>query len=121
MEKINKLFEAVFTENEIQALKDAWRYGAWGDSEVNFGDGEEWGLGACTNDIKKGGHFSGRQISGIVSSISKKADEMDSYLLVCEPDWWGDGSGDMVFFNIEALGYDNSDDAWKALNEWSKS
>ena len=27
----------------------------------------------------------------------------------------------MVFFNIEALGFDNSTDGWSALDEWSKS
>lgn len=122
MNKITETLSKIFNEKQIQAMKDAWRCGAWGDSEVNFGgEDDAWGLGACTNDIKDGGNFSGRQISGIVSGISKKIDETGTNMVACFPDWWGDGSGDMIFFNTEALGYNNSTDGWKALDEWSKS
>lgn len=122
MNKITEALSKIFTEKQIQVLKDAWRYGAWGDSEVNFGkDEDEWGLGACTNDAKKGGHFTGRQISGIMSGISKKIDATGTDMVASFPDWWGDGTGDMVFFNHHALGFDNSTDGWAALDEWSKS
>ena len=122
MNKITKKLATIFTEKQIQVLKDSWRYGSWGDAEVNFSkDKDEWGLGACTNDAKHGGHFTGRQISGIMSGISKKIDATHTDMVVNFPDWWGDGTGDMVFFNIEAFGFDNSTDGWSALDEWSKS
>ena len=122
MNKITEKLATIFTEKQIQILKDAWRYGAWGDAEVNFGkDEDEWGLGACTNDAKNGGHFAGRQISGIMSGISKKIDSTSTDMVANFPDWWGDGTGGMVFFNIQALGYENGDDGWRALDKWSKS
>lgn len=122
MNKITEALSHVFNEKQIQAMKDCWRYGTWGDSEVNFGgENDEWGLGACTNEIKYGGHFSGRQISGIISGISKKIDESRTNMVACFPDWWGDGTGDMIFFNYHAFGFDNSTDGWTALNDWSKS
>ena len=122
MNKITEKLATIFTEKQIQVLKDSWRYGSWGDAEVNFGkDKDEWGLGACTNDAKNGGHFTGRQISGIMSGISKKIDATHTDMVVNFPDWWDDGTGDMVFFNIEALGFDNSTDGWEALDKWSKS
>lgn len=122
MNKITEALSQVFNEKQIQAMKDCWRYGAWGDAEVNFGgEHDEWGLGACTNDIKKGGHFTGRQVSGIISGISKKIDESGTNMVACFPDWWGDRTGDMMFFNTEALGFNNSTDSWEALNDWSKS
>ena len=121
MNKITEKLATIFTEKQIQVLKDSWRYGSWGDAEVNFGkDKDEWGLGACTNDAKNGGHFTGRQISGIMSGISKKIDATHTDMVVNFPDWWDDGTGDMVFFNIEALGFDNSTDGWEALDKWSK-
>ena len=122
MNKITEKLSEIFTEKQIQVLKDAWRFGAWGDAEVNFGkDEDDWGLGACTNDAKDGGHFNGRQISGIMSGISKKIDATHTDMVANFPDWWGDGTGDMVFFNARAFGYENSNEFWDVLNEWSKS
>ena len=122
MNKITEKLATIFTEKQIQVLKDAWRFGAWGDSDINFGrDEDDWGLGACTNDAKAGDHFTGRQISGIMSGISKKIDATHTDMIANFPDWWGDGTGDMVFFNTRAFGYENSDEFWDALNEWSKS
>ena len=93
MNKITEKLATIFTEKQIQVLKDSWRYGSWGDAEVNFGkDKDEWGLGACTNDAKHGGHFTGRQISGIMSGISKKIDATHTDMVVNFPDWWGDGT-----------------------------
>ena len=74
MNKITEKLSEIFNEKQIQAMKDAWRYGQWGDCEILFnGENENsWALGACTNDIKVAKHFTGRQISGIMSGISKK-------------------------------------------------
>ena len=122
MNTITEKLSKVFTEKQIQVLKDAWRYGQWGDSMILFADGyEAWGLGACTNDAKKGGHFTGRQISGIMSGISKNVDSTHTSLVEVFPDWWGDGTGSMVFFNIDALGYEDSSVAWDELDKWAKS
>lgn len=121
MNIISEKLSTIFTEKQIQLLKDAWRYGSWGDSEVDFGgDEDEWGLGACTNDAKIGKHFTGRQISGIMSGIAKKINKTHTDLIASYPNWWGDGTGDMVFFNTRAFGYDNSTEFWDALNKWSK-
>ena len=123
MNKITERLSSIFTEKQIQAMKDAWRYGKWGDCEITFiGEKEDSiAIGACTNDIKIGGNFTGRQISGIMSGISKKIVDTNTNLVENIPDWWGDGTGDMIFFNCEAFGYDNSTDAWKDFDEWSMS
>lgn len=122
MNKITEILSTVFNEKQIQAMKDAWKYGAWGDTELTFADGTDaWAYGACTNDIKTGGRFTGRQISGIMSGISKKISETKTNMVENIPDWWGDGSGDMIFFNISALGLDDSKDAWDEMNKWSNS
>lgn len=122
MNKITEQLATVFNTKQIQAMKDAWRYGQWGDCEIVFWvDEESWALGACTNDIKIGGNFTGRQISGIVSSISKRIDEVKTNMVKNIHDWWGDGTGDMIFFNYGVFGFENSSEAWNAFNEWSKS
>ena len=124
MNKITKNLSTIFTAKQIQVLKDAWRYGAWGDAQVNFREDEDrFGFGACTNDAKRGGHFTGRQISGIMSGISKKIVETNTNMIASFPDWWGDGSGDMVFFNIDILCSDLTEDGkeWEMMDEWAKS
>ena len=88
MNKIQEMLCTVFTIKQIEALKDAYLFGFWGDNEVNFSDGEHWGIGCCTNDIKKGKHFSGKQISGMVSSISQRIDSTKTNMVACYPDWW---------------------------------
>ena len=121
MDPITEKLSLVFTDKQIQAMKDAWNFGAWGDAEVNFQGVDEFGLGACTNDIKNGNHFNGRQIAGIMSGISKRINKSKTNLVACFHDWWGDGSGDMIFFNYHEFGLDNSTDGWSLLTEWSKS
>ena len=39
MNKIQEMLCTVFTIKQIEALKDAYLFGFWGDSEVNFSDG----------------------------------------------------------------------------------
>lgn len=123
MNKITEKLSTVFTEKQINLLKDAWRYGSWGDAEVNFNGEEVWGLGACTNDAKNGKRFNGRQVSGIMSGIAKRIRETGTNMIKSCPDWWGDGTGDMVFFNTAVLCADATVDGkeWEMLNEWSKS
>jgi len=108
-----KIFETILAEinskltaDQIQLLKDTIRYGAWGDTDMEFmEDGNvvtDSAFGYCTNDAKKGGHFSGRQVSAMFRSIYKKlgmVNGMSRYFTQCS-DWWGDGSGDMFFIRI---------------------
>lgn len=119
MNNITARLATVFTDKQIQAMKDAWKFGAWGDCEVEFAGIDAGALGCCTNDIYKGGHFTRRQVAGIMSGISKRIDKTNTAMVKCCSDWWGDGSGDMFFFNLNAFDFNNSTDAWDAFNEWS--
>ena len=123
MNKITEELSKFFTEKQIQAMKDAWKYGQWGDCEICFyGDNKDsYAIGACTNDIKDGKHFTGRQISGIMSGISKAIIEKNCKLVENIPDWWGDGSGDMIFFNANAFDFNEGEDAWDEFNKWADS
>ena len=112
-----ELIEKVYTAKQIQAMKDAINEGGWGDAEEFFEGCEDdcnaWGC--CTNDIHKAGNFASKEISGIISGISKKASKVQNGAIACRPDYWGDGSGDMIFFNLEAL-----DCHVDELEEWAK-
>ena len=97
---------SVLTSDEQQLLKDTINYGSWGDSEWEFLDVNgnvktEAMYGYCTNDAKKAGHFSGRKVSSMFRSMYKKLcptnhNQIGRYISHCN-DWWGDGSGDMLF------------------------
>ena len=113
---------AILTSEEQQALKDAIIYGGWGDAEYEFfkaPDSNEtetvYMYGYCTNDAKQGGHFEGRKMSALFRNIYRKMckDERHQigYVLSHCNDWWGDGSGDMLFIR----------EGWDAtFEEWSK-
>lgn len=111
----------VLTSEEQQLLKDTFLFGAWGDTETEFLNEEgkvetvgAWGY--CTNDAREGGHFAGRVVSTMFRSIYKKLctanrNQIGAHLSHCN-DWWGDGSGDMLFVRS----------AWnKAWMEWAKA
>ena len=112
---------AVLTPGEQQLLKDTIRYGGWGDSCSEFlndnGEVETVTMyGYCTNDAKNGGHFSGRGVSSMFRSIYKKLcpeyhNQIGRYISHCN-DWWGDGSGDMLFIRE---GYYPTFEEWAAL------
>jgi hypothetical protein len=129
MEKISieevKKEVSVLTADEQQVLKDAIRYGEWGDGEYDFlvargvvGNGwqeTDSMTGFCTNDAKQAGHFEGRKISAMFRSIYKKMcpehGNQIGYVLSHCRDWWGDGSGDMLFIR----------DGWDtAFIEWAR-
>lgn len=110
----------VLTADEQQLLKDTFLYGGWGDTDIEFLDEEgkvetvgAWGY--CTNDAREGGHFAGRVVSTMFRSIYRKLcaanrNTIGAQLSHCN-DWWGDGSGDMLFVRS----------AWnKAWMEWAK-
>lgn len=97
------------TDAECLTLADAILYGGWGDCEMTFADGAlKFGWGYCTNGIKRGGHFRGRQVSALCSSISRKAKAAGCPWLMWCPDWWGDGTGDMMFIATDFLSYEEA-------------
>lgn len=120
---INQVKEivSVLTKDEQQLLKDTIRYGGWGDSDMEFLD--ENGkietvsmYGYCTNDAYKAGHFKGRIVSSMFRSIYKKMcpanrNQIGRYISHCN-DWWGDGSGDMLFIRT---GYYQIFEEWASL------
>lgn len=98
-----KIIDALSGE-EVVLLLDTIRYGAWGDCDNEFRD--EAGnietvhcYGYCTNDAQRGGHFKGRKVSAMFRSIYKKLcpDDGIGRYIAHVSDWWGDGSGDMLF------------------------
>ena len=97
---------SVLTAEQQQLLKDTIRYGSWGDADYEFltenGEIETVSMfGYCTNDAKLAGNFSGRKVSAMFRSIYKKLCPEHSNniprLISHSNDWWGDGSGDMLF------------------------
>lgn len=112
---------SVLTEDEQQLLKDTINYGSWGDAECGFitEDGkveEMYMYGYCTNDAKRAGHFSGRKVSAMFRSMYKKLcpenhNQTGKYISHCN-DWWGDGSGDMLFIRT---GYYNTFEEWAKI------
>lgn len=116
---------SVLTQDEQQLLKDTIRYGEWGDGEYEFLNtpnavGNQnfetvYMTGFCTNDAKEAGHFEGRKISAMFRSIyGKMCQERGNrigYVISHCNDWWGDGSGDMLFIR----------DGWDtAFKEWAR-
>lgn len=110
----------VLTPEEQQLLKDTFLFGGWGDTDTEFlnEEGKTEAVGAwgyCTNDAREGKHFAGRVVSTMFRSIYKKLctanrNQIGAHLSHCN-DWWGDGSGDMLFVRS----------AWnKAWIAWAK-
>lgn len=112
---------SVLTAEERQLLKDTFLYGGWGDTDYEFlgerGKIETVGAwGYCTNDAREGKHFAGRVVATMFRSIYAKLcpanhHQCGAQLSHCN-DWWGDGSGDMLFIRS----------SWnKAWLEWAKT
>ena len=111
---------SVLTAEQQQLLKDTIRYGSWGDADYEFltenGEIETVSMfGYCTNDAKLAGNFSGRKVSAMFSAIYKKLCKEDyikigRFISQCN-DWWGDGSGDMLFIRT---GY------YQTFEEWAR-
>lgn len=115
---INSVLKGIFNEKELQAIKDTILYGAWGDTDIEF-NGEilpAWGF--CTNDCSQGGHFKGREVTNIWKSISNKIKKTEaSKFMKHANDWWGDGTGDMVFFRTDGF-FEGG--GYKGLFAWAK-
>lgn len=112
---IQKAFESLdLTANAIQLIKDVIRYGYWGDSDFTFNGETKMGNGYITNDAKRGGHFSGKQISGIMSGVAKAAKTHQCSFMVSMSDWWGDGTGDVLAFSTDFASYNE-------LSDWAQT
>ncbi len=113
-----KIIESQLTADEQQLLKDTINYGSWGDTSMEFrNDAGEFetdsAWGYCTNDAKQGGHFKGRQVPAMFRSIYKKLcpdQHAGRFMSQCN-DWWGDGTGDMLFVRLEIV---------DELEKWAK-
>lgn len=113
--EIQKAFESLdLTANAIQLIKDVIRYGYWGDADFTFNGETKMGDGYITNDAKRGGHFSGKQISGIMSGVAKAAKTHQCSFMASYTDWWGDGTGDVLAFSTDFASNDE-------LNEWAQT
>ena len=95
---------ASLSPDEKTILRDCIRCGAWGDTVETFldadGNKEEVNCyGYCTNDASEGGHFKGRKVSSLFRSLVSKLAPLNGMGAVFShaSDWWGDGSGDMLF------------------------
>ena len=109
---------SVLTASEKQLLKDTINHGAWGDSAWEFLDENNnvetaAMYGYCTNDAHLAGHFKGRIVASMFKSIYKKLcpacnNQVGRFISHCN-DWWGDGSGDMLFIRE---GYHSAFEEW---------
>lgn len=111
---------SVLTLEQQQLLKDTINEGGWGTADYEFLD-ESGNIesvpmyGYCTNDAKLAGHFSGRKIAAMFRSMYRKLcpanhNQIGRFISHCS-DWWGDGSGDMLFIKT---GY------YQAFKEWAE-
>lgn len=107
-----KAMVAVLTEEQQQLLKDTIVYGTWGDTTETFinEEGERiesYCYGYITNDAKMAGNFSGRKVSAMFRSIYNKVckDLHTGYgygeVISHCTDWWGDGTGDVLFIHTD--------------------
>ena len=106
MKNVNELLSQL-TEEQKQLLKDTINFGAWGSTDMSFrnenGEVENASAyGYCTNDAKRAGHFTGRKISAMFRSIYSKLcpKEGTGTWMTQIHDWWGDGTGDMLFIRM---------------------
>ena len=105
--KIEDVF-SIFNEKQIQAIKLIIKEGFWGGCDQEFGDKKNYSAHGYFTNLKKGKEF-----SGLMSGVSKILKSSGTNLISMCSDWWGDGSGDMIFFNMELIDE-------KELLDWAK-
>lgn len=107
METILKQVISQLSEQETTLLKSTIKQGYWGSGDYEFisesGNIETTGMhGYITNDTTVDG-LTRKQLPVIYKSIYKKLCNdkgIGRYISHCS-DWWGDGSGDMLFIRGE--------------------
>lgn len=98
---------ASLNNEQKQLLADTIKYGFWGDCEMSFAEGEIWCNGYITNDAFKGGHFERKTLSikfqGLFKALELKGDKYgkENGEMMWIYDWWGDGSGSVLFIREE--------------------
>lgn len=113
-----KVISQYFNERQQQAFKDVILYGGWGDATVGFSDGDAMGYGFITNDTSEGGHFKGREVTQVWSEISRIIKKTDAgQFLAHRNDYWGDGSGDVIFIRLDGFFKGDHD----SFVEWAKT
>jgi hypothetical protein len=112
------------TEQEALLLADTIQQGEWGDAKVMFlsdnGDVEEWAMGYCTNDAYLGEHFERRMLPNMFKQLYKKLTPcgIHGYDFSHFSDWWGDGTGDMLFIKTPE---NETSDSWSEQSlTWAK-
>jgi len=90
-----------FTDKQKIVITNVLETGFWGDCDMSFGSKEkaDYAHGFFTNETNC--EFKGKQLSGIFSGIAKVLKETKSEYFLMISDWWQDGSGDMLFVNME--------------------
>lgn len=99
---------SIFNESQIEAIKQIIRNGFWGDCDQEYADKKTYDSIGYRTNLNKGKEWSGK-----LSGISKKIHRTGTNLICMCSDWWGDGSGDMMFFNRDLLDE-------KELENWAK-
>lgn len=89
------------TSKAIQLIKDVIIYGFWGDSDISFNCEMKMSNVYITNDGARGKHFPKKQISGIMSGVAKAIKKYGCSFMTSESDWWGNGSGSVLAFDID--------------------
>ena len=102
----------IFNENQIQTIKEIIIKGHWGSTDIKFGKNAETteAEGFLTKINKTKEH------SGTVSGIAKTIKSSKTTAFANCSNWWGDGSGGMMFFNLEQL-----DCTFGELLTWAKN
>lgn len=97
-----KYFE-VFNEKQLEVIKDIAKFDPWGDTDMEFNSDKcSYAYGFFTNKVPS--KYKGKEFSGICSGISKTIKSTGNQAITICNDYWGDGSGDMMFFNFDLLG-----------------
>lgn len=110
--EIQKSLESLnLTSKAIQLIKDVIIHGFWGDSDFSFNCETKMSNVYITNDGARGKHFPRKQISGIMSGVAKAIKKYECSFMASESDWWGDGSGSVLAFDIDFASY-NELKAW---------
>lgn len=94
---------ARLTGEQQQVLKDCVNFGYWGGCDFEFQNEDGTFTvypcsGYITNEAKKGGHFSGRKVSGLFRGIYARLRGAGE-ILTHASNWWEDGSGDALFIH----------------------
>lgn len=117
---------SILTDEQQQVLKDAIRFGMWGDAEEDFlnenGEIEKDVpmMAYCTSEAKLAGNFNGRKISSMFRAIYSKlcpsvgigSPKGIGRYISHHSDWWDNGSGDMIFIRT---GYYDAFEQWARI------